>query len=84
GWHTLRHTFAADLVAAGVPLTSVQKLLGHASITTTMRYVHLAPSALRGAIDTLEEFHRHRRHPESGQPVGNAAAQLSPLVQLVA
>jgi integrase len=53
GWHTLRHTFASHLAMNGVPLNAVQALLGHSSITTTMRYAHLAPSALRAAIETL-------------------------------
>ncbi|MCC7537095.1 MAG: tyrosine-type recombinase/integrase [Deltaproteobacteria bacterium] len=54
GWHTLRHTFASRLVAAGVPIRAVQDLLGHASIQMTMRYAHLGPQELRGAIDVLE------------------------------
>lgn len=54
GWHT-RHTFASQLALAGVPIIAVQQLLGHASVTTTMRYAHLAPSGLRHAIDTLEQ-----------------------------
>ncbi|GEM_PF-1680550 len=41
--HTFRHTFASHLVMAGVPLYTVQKLLGHAQIDTTMIYAHLAP-----------------------------------------
>jgi integrase len=53
GWHTLRHTFASHLVMRGVPMTAVQTLLGHSSITTTMRYAHVAPSTLRSAIDML-------------------------------
>jgi integrase len=70
GWHTLRHTFASHLAMKGVPLNAVQALLGHSSITTTMRYAHLAPSTLRMAIDQL--------NPKSaiagsfGHPVGNA------------
>ena len=69
GWHTFRHTFASHLVMRGVPLTAVKELRGHASITTTMRYSHLAPSALRAAIEMLS--------PKSilaegfGQRVGN-------------
>lgn len=50
GWHTLRHTFASHLAMNGVPLNTVQALLGHSSISTTMRYAHVAPSALREAI----------------------------------
>lgn len=53
GWHTLRHTFASHLAMRGVPLNAVQALMGHSTITTTMRYAHLAPSALRSAIDML-------------------------------
>jgi site-specific recombinase XerD len=37
--HRLRHTFANDLVCAGVPVTSIQKLLGHAWLETTQTYV---------------------------------------------
>jgi len=53
GWHALRHTFATQLVMRGAPLTAVKELLGHSSITTTMRYAHTAPSTLRAAIDLL-------------------------------
>jgi integrase len=41
----LRHTAASHLAMAGVDLYRIQHLLGHESITTTMRYSHLAPSA---------------------------------------
>ncbi|MDD2785908.1 MAG: site-specific integrase [Patescibacteria group bacterium] len=54
GWHTLRHTFASTLVSEGVPLNAVQNLLGHANVTTTMCYAHLAPSALQSAVDVLD------------------------------
>jgi integrase/recombinase XerC len=37
--HRLRHTFANDLISAGVPVTSIQKLLGHAWLETTQTYV---------------------------------------------
>jgi integrase len=53
GWHTLRHTFATHLAMRGVPLNAVKELMGHSSITTTMRYAHVAPSALRSAINLL-------------------------------
>jgi integrase len=53
GWHTLRHTFASLLAMRGVPLPVIKELLGHAAITTTMRYAHVAPSTLRTAIDML-------------------------------
>ncbi len=47
--HTLRHTFASQLVAKGTPIITVQKLLDHSKIDTTMKYAHLAPDA--GADD---------------------------------
>jgi integrase/recombinase XerD len=40
--HQLRHTFACRMIAAGVPVTSVQKMLGHTSIRTTQLYVQVA------------------------------------------
>lgn len=40
--HQLRHTYASRMVAADVPITSVQKLLGHNSIRTTQLYVRVA------------------------------------------
>lgn len=52
-FHDLRHTFASDLVMAGVDIRSVQTLLGHRDITMTMRYSHLSPAHLREAISTL-------------------------------
>ena len=51
--HTLRHTYASHLVMAGVDIPTVQKLLGHSDISTTMRYAHLAPEHLRKAIDKM-------------------------------
>src|SRR5262249_19823275 len=48
-WHVLRHTFASHLAMRGVPLHIVQTLLGHSNIAMTMRYAHVAPSALRPA-----------------------------------
>ncbi|MBT3714245.1 MAG: tyrosine-type recombinase/integrase [Anaerolineae bacterium] len=40
--HQFRHTFASKLIANGMPVTSVQKLLGHKSIRTTQRYIQLS------------------------------------------
>jgi len=52
-WHDLRHTFASRLVMAGVPLRTVQMLLGHKRIETTLRYSHLSEAHLREAVERL-------------------------------
>lgn len=45
--HSLRHTYAAHLVMAKVPLRTVQMLMGHASFSTTERYAHIGEDHLR-------------------------------------
>lgn len=54
GWHVCRHTFASHLVMKGVPIATVQQLMGHTTIAMTMKYAHLAPDHLRSAMDVLE------------------------------
>ncbi len=54
-WHTLRHTFTSQLVTEGVPINVVQTLLGHSTVVMTMKYAHLAPSALHEAVGVLEK-----------------------------
>ncbi len=53
-FHDLRHTFASHLVMAGVDITTVSRLLGHKSLTMTLRYAHLAPSHMVNAINILD------------------------------
>jgi integrase len=68
-WHVLRHTFASHLAMKGVPLNTVQTLLGHSTIIMTMRYAHVAPSSLRSAIALLNPKTQYMS--DFGQPVGN-------------
>lgn len=72
GWHVLRHTYASWLAATGTPVPAIQQLLGHSTIEMTMRYAHLAPSALRDAAAALQRYATASTSEFFGQQVGNA------------
>lgn len=48
--HTLRHTFASQLVMVGVPLRYVQELMGHQSFETTLQYAHLSEEHVKSQV----------------------------------
>ena len=57
GIHSLRHAFATHLIESGADVPTVQRLLGHRSVSTTMRYFHLSETrlgTLRSPLDLLE------------------------------
>lgn len=54
GIHTLRHCFATHLLEAGVDIHTIQRLLGHGHVSTTMRYFHLAQSRVTGTTSPIE------------------------------
>ncbi|MFY9732623.1 MAG: tyrosine-type recombinase/integrase, partial [Candidatus Acidiferrales bacterium] len=54
-WHSLRHTHASWLTMSGVDLRTVQVLMGHRKIETTVRYSHLAPDHLTNAVNRLDK-----------------------------
>ena len=63
GIHTLRHCYATGLLEAGVELPVIQRRLGHRSISSTMRYLHLArerTSVTPSPLDLLEFPHAAR------------------------
>lgn len=53
-FHDLRHTFASQLVMAGTDIQTVSKLLGHTTLTMTLRYAHLSHSHLARGIRMLD------------------------------
>ncbi|MEX1361992.1 MAG: site-specific integrase [Nannocystaceae bacterium] len=69
GPHILRHTFCSHLAMAGKPPRAIQALAGHASITTTEMYMHLAPAAARDAIDGLTRPENWRNTGEGKKTV---------------
>lgn len=55
-FHDLRHSFASQLVMAGIDLTTVKELMGHKDFKMTLRYSHLAPSHKLKAVATLDRI----------------------------
>ena len=72
--HTLRHCYATHLLEAGVDLATLQRLLGHNQLSTTLRYLHLRSERLAqlpGLLEGLQPPPPKERHaPSNASLVG--------------
>jgi integrase/recombinase XerD len=64
GLHTLRHSIATHLLQAGMPLESISRFLGHASLESTQIYTHLIGQPQEQSFSNLRHFERVQLHED--------------------
>ncbi len=67
-FHSLRHTFGSWLAIQGTPILTIRELLGHRSLTMTLRYAHLIPDMKRDATLALEANFKQSRNNQKVIP----------------
>jgi hypothetical protein len=81
-FHDLRHTFGTRLAASGADVVKIRELMGHASITTTMRYMHASDSGKRDAIARMAASYAandcHKRKTASTGPAVSVGFDYAP------
>ncbi|MFD5599220.1 tyrosine-type recombinase/integrase [Leucobacter sp. NPDC058333] len=68
--HDLRHTYASNLIQAGLPIERVRLLLGHVSIITTQRYAHLGKLDDKEVLEALVDPSRAKKKPKAEKRPG--------------